>query len=213
MLDISFRDENWGQRKGGYRKVAIRGCNLTISDRIKGGKTAGNSNSVEHLKRIASLGGVGLIRSGKSPSRKTLGPNGVKMYDYLERDIFRGLLSAGMPAEYEPVIKADSRRIIPDFRVGDVYIECTRDNKVNVKAQKLVERFRLLEKRVPFSKGIVVTLPRLLVRYRQLIPSDIEVVTTQGFLANASHIDRPSPERLLLDPRPDDSPRQPLINA
>ena len=36
---------------------------------------------------------------------------------------------------------------------------------------------------MPFRKGTVVTFPGLLIRYRQLIPSDIDVVTTESFFA------------------------------
>jgi hypothetical protein len=82
-LNVTFKEPNWGRKEGGYAKVAIRGCNLTMSDRIRGGRFAGGSNSIDHLRRIASLSGTSLIKNNRNPGRRVLGPNGVRMFNYL----------------------------------------------------------------------------------------------------------------------------------
>jgi hypothetical protein len=104
------------------------------------------------------------------------------MFNRLERDTMDQLVRQGLEVEYEPVINLGSKRLIPDFRVGNTYIECTCDPKANVKAPKLYERFRLLREHVPFRKGIVVTLPFLVAKYTHYLPPGVEVATLQDFL-------------------------------
>ena len=43
------------------------------------------------------------------------------------------------------------------------------NKKVNDKSAELIERFRVLRKHVAFSKGIVVTLPFLVDKYRHYL--------------------------------------------
>jgi hypothetical protein len=176
-LGVVFRGRNWGQRKGGCKKVETHGCNLTLQDRMIGGKLTGRSNSVDRLKTIASIGGSRGAKSPKNPRRRILGPGGVRMFNRLERDTFNELVQQRLQVEYEPVIQIGSRRMIPDFRVGSTYIECTADLKVNVKGPILRQRFQLLRHKVPFRRGIVVTLPFLVPRYKHYLGIDSEVVT------------------------------------
>ncbi len=182
-LNVTYRDPNWGRKKGGQRKVAIHGCNLTMHDRIKGGATSGRSNSHEHMKVIASIGGATSAKSFKNGLRRVVGPDGVRMYNGLERDTLDQLVRGGFNVDYEPVITLGSRRLIPDFRVGSTYIECTGNPKANVKAPKLLERFQLLKGQVPFRKGIVVTFPSLATKYTHYLGSEVEVATLQDFLS------------------------------
>ena len=175
QLAVEIRSAHWGQKKGGDRKVAKHGCNLTLDNRMKGGRMTGRSNSAAHMKTIASVGGSISIKRNRHPFRRTRGPNGVRMLDRLERDVMMKLVSAGFHITYEPVVRIGLRRFIPDFRVGAIYIECTRNKKVNDKSAELIERFRVLRKHVAFSKGIVVTLPFLVDKYRHYLPPEIEV--------------------------------------
>ena len=179
-LGVVLKERNWGQRRGGCKKVATHGCNLTLRDRMIGGQLTGRSNSLNHLKNIASIGGSRGAKSPKNPRRRIQGPGGVRMFNRLERDTFNELVQQRLEVEYEPVIHIGSRRLIPDFRVGSTYIECTANLKVNVKGPALRQRFRLLRDRVPFSGGIVVTLPFLVPRYKHYLGMDSEVVTVQG---------------------------------
>lgn len=178
-LGVKIMPSHWGQEKGGTKKFAQCGCNLTLLDRMKGGRLTGRSNSILHMKAIASIGGSKSITNRKHPFRKIDGPNGIRMFNRLERDVMTRLVGAGYVAEYEPVVKIGSRRLIPDFRVGITYIECTRNTKVNAKAAELRERFRLLRGHVAFRRGIVVTLPFLVDRYRLHLPRGIGVATPQ----------------------------------
>jgi hypothetical protein len=102
----------------------------------------GRSNSILHMKAIASIGGAASINTNRHPFRRVGGLNGTRMLDSLERDVMAKLVSGGFHIVYEPVIRIGLRRLIPDFRIGATYIECTRNQKVNVKSAELVERFR-----------------------------------------------------------------------
>jgi hypothetical protein len=179
-LGVEIRPVHWGQQKGGNKKVAKHGCNLTLRDRMMGGRMTGRSNSIVHMKTIVSVGGSNSIRSNRHPFRRVDGPNGIRMLDDLERDVIMKLVSAGFDAVYEPVIKIGLRRLIPDFRIGATYIECTRNQKANAKSAKLIERFHVLREHVKFRKGIVVTLPFLVDKYRHYLPPDIDVATSDN---------------------------------
>jgi hypothetical protein len=144
---------------------------------MNGGKMTGRSNSLEHMRAIASIGGAAAVNANTHPFRRINGPNGIRMLDDLERDVMLRLISQGFTAEYEPVVRIGDRRLIPDFRIHGTYIECTHNRQVKIKAAELRERFRMLRENVVFSRGIVVTYPSLVRRYRHYLPVDIEVTT------------------------------------
>lgn len=177
-----MKDSHWGQKKGGHNKVVTRGCNLTMKDRIKGGTLTGRSNSLEHMKRIASIGAVNSLKSPTHSCRKTIGARGVRMFNRLEKDTMDILENASTNVVYEPIMKIKDRRLIPDFQLGNTFIECTCDPKVNCKATKLAAKFRLLRNNFPFERGVVVTLPWLVERYRHYLPPEIDVVTASDLL-------------------------------
>jgi hypothetical protein len=179
-LSVEIRPANWGQRKGGNMKLAEHGCNLTLQNRMKGGRMTGRSNGIMHMRTIASVGGAASIKANRHPFRRVDGPNGIRMLDELERDVMAKLFSGGIHAVYEPVVRIGLRRLIPDFRVGATYIECTHNRQVNVKSAELKERFRTLKEHVEFGRGIVVTHPSLVSRYKQYLPADIEVTTAEN---------------------------------
>jgi hypothetical protein len=149
---------------------------------VKGGRITGGSNSIMHMKAIASIGGTASIKANRHPFRRIGGPNGTRMLDSLERDVMAKLVTGGFHVVYEPVVRIGRRRLIPDFRIGATYIECTRNQKVNVKSAELAERFRALSKHVEFCRGIVVTEPFLVDKYRYHLPPDIEVTTKDDLL-------------------------------
>lgn len=145
QMAVIIRPRGWGAKKGGLEKFARCGCNLTLRDRMKGGKIVGKSQSTQHLGHIGSIGGVNSVKSASNARRKVLGQFGM-MYNELEKECLAALLQAGFVVDYEPTVFVGERRIIPDFRVGDVYIECTGDPKVNAKAERFLEKFELIEK-------------------------------------------------------------------
>ncbi len=178
-LGLTFKERSWGQRKGGNSKVASYGCNLTLQDRMIGGKLTGRSNSIDHLKAVGLIGAARAAKSPKNPNRQVLSRGGVRFCNQLEKDTMDELVRQGMRVEYEPVIHLGTRWIFPDFRVDTTYIECTEHSKVNEKGPALRERFQLLKTHVPFAKGIVVTTPELVLRYRRYLRFETEVVTVR----------------------------------
>lgn len=181
-LRLKVRDSNWGRRQGGTVKVENYGCNLTLPDRIKGGETTGGSHSISYLRAIASVGGSNSVKSGQNPRRVVPGPGGIRMFNDLERDVMMRIIRAALEVVYEPILKVGTRRLIPDFRVGSTYIECTRDTHVSVKARRLGEKFRLLREHFHPVKCLLVTLPRLLARYRYYLEPRVEVAMVRDFL-------------------------------
>ena len=186
QLMALMKDPHWGQKKGGHNKVVTRGCNLTMKDRMKGGTLTGRSNSHEHMKQIASVGAVNSLKSPMHSGRRTIGVGGVRMFNRLEKDTMDILENAGMNAVYEPIVKIKDRLLIPDFQLGRTFIECTCDPKANCKAERLAAKFRLLKGNVPFEKGVVVTMPWLVERYRHYLPPEIRVATTKNLLTKIS---------------------------
>lgn len=144
----------------------------------------GSSNSITHLKAIASAGGAAAVKKNWYPLRRVRGPRGIRMMDSLERDVMMKLISGGVQFTYEPVVRIGLRRLIPDFRIGATYLECSRNKKVSEHARELLERFRMLRDHVEFSRGIVVTSEGLVDRYKHYLPHDIDVATVEDLLNN-----------------------------
>lgn len=188
-IGVGVRVANWGARKGGLEKVARFGCNLTLRDRVKGGRLVRRSNSVRHMRSIASLGGVNSLKSGRNPRRTVPGPYGIRMYNHLEKETFETMIKAGLRVEYEPVVMIGNCRIVPDFCVGQTYIECTCDRKVNVKTERLLEKFRLLKEHMPFAAATVVTLPHLVEKYRLYLGREASVVTLDDLVRMVSSVE------------------------
>ncbi len=163
-------------------KFTSYGCNLTLMDRIKGGELTGRSQSLSHLRAIASLGGSTSAKSNQNPRRLVSGPGGVRMYNELEKDVLCRIIKAGMEVAYEPVLKVGTRRLIPDFRVGTTYIECTYDTQVRVKARRLGQKFKLLTEHYYPVNCLVVTLPRLQSKYRHYLEKYVDVATVEDFI-------------------------------
>lgn len=176
-LCVTYREPNWGRKKGGISKATLYDCNLTMRDRMIGGTITGRSNSHDRMRFIASIGGSNSVKSCHNPWRRVLGPNQIRMFNRLEKQTMELVLQHAK-VDYEPVIKIGQRqRIIPDFRVGRTYIECTADPKANVKGPRLRERFQLLKRHIPIRKSIVVTLPHLVPKYMHYLAPDVEVVS------------------------------------
>jgi hypothetical protein len=181
-LALTLRSPNWGQRQGGLIKAAKYGCNLTLSDRVRGGRITGKSQSISHLRTIGSIGGSNSAKSHGNPHRQVLGPDGVRMFNDMEREVMMRIIREGLEVIYEPVIKVGLRRLIPDFQVGSTYIECTCDTQVRVKARRLGEKFRLLRGFFGSVKCLLVTLPKLVPRYMSYLEPHVEVATVQDFI-------------------------------
>ncbi len=104
------------------------------------------------------------------------------MFNDLERDVMARIIREGIEVIYEPIVKVGVRRLIPDFRVGSTYIECTCDTQVRVKARRLGEKFRLLREYFGPVKCLLVTLPKLVPRYASYLEPRVDVTTVQDFI-------------------------------
>ncbi len=104
------------------------------------------------------------------------------MFNDLEKDVMMRIIREGLEVVYEPIVKVGARRLIPDFRVGDTYVECTCDTQVRVKARRLGEKFRLLTEQFSPVKCLLVTLPRLVPRYASYLEPRVIVTTVEDFI-------------------------------
>src|SRR3989454_9341047 len=103
-LALTLRSPNWGQRQGGLTKAAKYGCNLTLSDRIRGGRMTGKSQSISHLRTIGSIGGSKSANRHRKPPRQIFVPAGDRMFNDMERERMMWSIFEGLDGTYEPSI-------------------------------------------------------------------------------------------------------------
>jgi len=193
QLGIQVREEAWGQIKGGKIRIKLHGCNLDRRNRVLGGK-AGRRALISNLgadykqfmRRISSKGGINSVISKKNLMRKIIGPRGEPMFNQLEKDVARILLSANVDYQYEPVLTVGHQTIIPDFKTGNLIIECTKWTNAKVKAMSLKGKINALLARYPYFDFFVVTASSLKKRYMLHLNGFAKVLTTkelQNFIA------------------------------
>lgn len=169
-------------------RIKLHGCNLDKRNRVLGGKAAQRAlisklgaNYEQFMRKIASKGGINSVISKKNLMRKTIGPKGERMFNQLEKDVANILLSANVDYQYEPVLKVDQRTIIPDFKTGNLIIECTKWTNTKVKAMSLKEKIKVLLVRYPYLHFIVITKDTLKNRYVAHLKGFAEVLSTREF--------------------------------
>src|SRR3989449_10096957 len=89
-LALTLRSPNWGQRQGGLTKAAKYECNLTLSDRIRGGRMTGKSQSISHLRTIGSIGGLNSPHNQWEPPREDFLAHGSLGIYAMERECMSG---------------------------------------------------------------------------------------------------------------------------
>lgn len=193
QLGIQVREEAWGQTKGGKMRIRLYGSNLNKHNRILGGKAAQRAlisklgaNYEQFMRKISSKGGINSVRSKKNLMRKTIRPKGEPMFNQLEKDVAHILLSANVTYQYEPVLTVDHQIIIPDFKIENLIIECTKWTNTKVKAMALKEKIKILLSRHPYLDFIVITTGSLKKRYMLHLNEFVKVLTTkelQHFMA------------------------------
>ena len=116
----------------------------------------------------------GLRRTG----RKTVGPNGERMYNRLEARVAAVLQSLSLEYEYEKRFPANNMNgfVSVDFALkGDVLIEATIWDKPGPKSLTLKRKFAALRRRLPSARFIVVTSQAMLQQYQKALGNDINV--------------------------------------
>jgi len=164
-LGAQIVHDNWGRSIGGKVKFERYGCQFTLEQRRIAGRKTGSANTLEHLVKISSSGGVASVKSKANFRRKVVGPRGEMMFNKLEREVATILLSIGVNYEYEKVFRRSSNHVIPDFTVGDVLIECTYDTRVDWKARTIIVRFKPLLSCFQQLRLVVITTDKLKPEY------------------------------------------------
>jgi len=187
-LGIQVKEEAWGQTKGGEMRIKLHGCNLDKRNRVLGGKAAQRvlisklgADYEQFMRKISSKGGINSVISKKNLMRKTIGPKGECMFNQLEKDVAHVLLSANVTYQYEPVLTVDHQTIIPDFKIGNLIIECTKWTNAKVKAMSLKEKIKALLARHPYLYFIVITKDALKKRYVPHLKGFAEVLSIREF--------------------------------
>jgi hypothetical protein len=164
-MDVQIVDDNWGRSIGGKVKFERYGCQFTLEERRQAGRKTGSANTLEHLARISSSGGVASIKSKINFRRKVMGPRGEMMFNKLEQEVATILLNIGANYDYEKVFHPSGNHVIPDFVVGNVLIECTYDTRIDWKARRIVERYEPLLSQIQQFRLIVITTDKLKFKY------------------------------------------------
>ena len=188
QLGIQVREEAWGQIKGGKMRIKLHGCNLNKHNRILGGKAAQRvlisklgANYEQFMRKISSRGGINSVISKKNLMRKIIGPRGERMFNQLEKEVAHILLSQEIDYEYEPIIIVDNQTIIPDFRTGNLIIECTKWTNAKPKAMSIRKKIKRLLARYPKLNFLVVTTSSLKKRYMRHLSEFVKVLSTEEF--------------------------------
>lgn len=188
QLEIQIKEEAWGQIKGGKMRIELHGCNIDKRSRVLGGKAARRAlisklgaDYGEFMRKISSKGGINSVVSKKNLMRKIIGPKGEHMFNQLEKDVAQILLSANVDYQYEPILIVDHQTIIPDFKIGNLIIECTKWTNAKVKVMSLKEKIKALLVRHPYLYFIVVTKDTLKKRYVAHLEGLAEVLSTREF--------------------------------
>ena len=188
QLGIQVREEAWGQTKGGKMRIKLHGCNLDKRNRVLGGRAARKAlisklgtDYEQFMRKISSKGGINSVISKKNLMRKIIGPRGERMFNQLEKDVAQILLSANVDYQYEPILKVGHQTIIPDFKTGNLIIECTKWTNTKVKAMSLKGKIKALLVRHHYLYFIVVTKDTLKKRYVPHLKGFAEVLSTGEF--------------------------------
>jgi hypothetical protein len=169
-------------------KVAKYGSNLDLRLRSKGGKTSAallrlrlKGSYDRYWSIFSAKGGVSALSSKTSLLRRSVGPLGERMFNALEVDVAKCLLSRGIAYVYEPKLVAERGVLFPDFLTQTHVIECTAWTDTRAKSRALRERFGRIRPSLPHHSFLVVTTDRLVQNYRSGLGSEIGVLTLADF--------------------------------
>jgi len=188
QLGIQVKEEAWGKIKGGKMRIKLHGCNLDKRNRVLGGKAARKAlisrleaDYEQFMRKISSKGGINSVISKKNLMRKIIGPRGEPMFNQLEKEVAHILLSQKVDYEYEPIIFVDNQLIVPDFRTGNLIIECTKWTNAKPKAMSIREKIKRLLTGYPKLDFFVVTTSSLKKRYVRHLSGFVKVLSTEEF--------------------------------
>lgn len=125
---------------------------------------------------------IGLKRTG----RKLIGPHGEKMYNKLELSVAKIISDLGLRYEYEKIIKVDNKNgfVSIDFvidKLPNLVIEVTYWSNAKEKMKELSKKLKLIKKRKPKTKMIVITYDRYLDKYIKVSEKNIKVLNLNNF--------------------------------
>jgi len=156
----------------------INKCRIGGNKTYKG-KLGFHSSSTEFRKKWSLLG-------LKNTGRKLIGPNGEKMYNYLEIVVASILDDLGLKYEYEKImpVKNTNGFVSIDFTVKEIpdwIIEVTYWNKPEQKMKELKRKLNFIKNKYPRAKMIVITSNKYLNEYEKLSERNINVFTPIKF--------------------------------
>jgi len=122
----------------------------------------------------------------KNTGRKLIGPNGERMYNYLEIVVASILDDLGLKYEYEKIIPVKNTNgfVSIDFTVKEIpnwIIEVTYWNKPEQKMKELKRKWSFIKNKYPRAKMIVITSNKYIKEYEKLSERNINVFTLIKF--------------------------------
>ena len=118
--------------------------------------------------------------------KKSIGPKGERMYNWLEVYVASSIQSAGFDYTYEKIFEVQNRNgyVSVDFLIKqnpNLLIEATCWDKPKQKSDELNRKLYLIEKKSPDVKLIVVTTRNRVEDYACYLRKDIKVLTPIQF--------------------------------
>ena len=118
--------------------------------------------------------------------KRSVGPKGERMYNWLEVYVASSIQSAGFDYTYEKIFKVENRNgyVSVDFVIKqnpNLLIEATCWDKPKQKSDELNRKLYLIEKKFPNVKLIVVTTRNRAEDYARHLRKDIKVLTPTQF--------------------------------
>jgi hypothetical protein len=102
---------------------------------------------------------------------------GQKYRNLLELQVAKILSEKGFDFDYERLVDCDGKFFFPDFVLQDIIIECTFWDDVDQRARELKKKIDSYLK-LPFKLVLIVTIPKYLDKYKELLTdSDVMVIT------------------------------------
>ena len=121
---------NWGQEKGGFsvqEKYRKENRQLEISDELKKASSQYMKNWHAEMKKLEPKSYFSLqhARFKSISGYKFIANKGHKVRNKFEQEVANTLHSIPVDYEYEPLIKISETSMFPDFKIGNLVIECT----------------------------------------------------------------------------------------
>lgn len=161
---------NWKQKKGGKKCVEVKIKNGTYKRDLKNAQKKGALKLKEWHKKMKSEHPKEYYLIQYSKFKKIGGykyqtDRGEKVRNKFEKDVADILNKLNIPYQYEPLVNIDKKYFFPDFLIENRIIVEATSWRGKIKAYKLRDKIKELEKRYK----VYVVIPKNLYSYYKIL--------------------------------------------